>query len=140
MMTSWSCLPIWLKRVFQVVALLDSLASIVIAAPPQSVLNAMSYLLTVFCEIAQTVAFPFGSADLCFHAGGDAVSKYPNLRAFAHQGISKEQPQLTLLGIAVIEELRKEQMRRNGDIALVHSEAAILSSVFDIGGNISGIG
>lgn len=29
MMTSWSCFPIWLKRVFQVVALFDNLASIV---------------------------------------------------------------------------------------------------------------
>ena len=71
------------------VALFDNLASIVNAIPPQSVLNAMSHLLTVFSEIAQTVAFPFGSADLSFHSSGDPVTKDPHFGTFAHKGIAE---------------------------------------------------
>lgn len=49
------------------------------------------YLLASIGEVAQAVVLPFGSANFCFHAGGDAVAKDPHLAALAHQGISEEQ-------------------------------------------------
>ena len=49
------------------------------------------YLLASIGEVTQAVVLPLGSADFCFHAGGDAVTKDPHLAALAHQGISEEQ-------------------------------------------------
>ena len=68
------------------------------------------------------------------------LSKYPHLAALAHEGISEEQSQLALFRIGVIQKLRKQQVGRDGNISGIHSEAAILTGIFNIGGNISGIG
>ena len=67
------------------------------------------------------------------------LSKYPHLAALAHEGITEEQPKLALFRIGIIQKLRKQQVGCDGNVTLVHSKAAILSSIFDIGGNISGI-
>src|SRR5699024_2912915 len=100
----------------------------------------VGYLLAHSRKISQTVVLPFGSADLRFHAGRAVFSEYPHLGAFAHEGVSKEQPQLTLLWIGVIEELRNQQMRRNGNVSGVHGKAAVPPGVLHIGGHLSGIG
>src|SRR5699024_9156459 len=100
----------------------------------------VGYLLTCSRKISQTVVLPFGSADLRFHAGRDVLSKHPHLGAFAHEGVSKEQPQLTLLWVVVTEKLWEQQMRRNRDVSGVHGKAAVPPGVLHISGHLSGIG
>ena len=68
------------------------------------------------------------------------LSKYPHLAALAHEGIPEEQPKLALFRIGIIQKLRKQQVGCDGNISGIHGEAAVLSSIFDIGRNISGIG
>ena len=80
------------------------------------------------------------AADLRFHAGRDVFAEHPHLGAFAHEGVSKEQPQLAFFWIVVTEKLRKQQMRRNRDVSHVHGEAAVSPGILYIGGHISGIG
>ena len=42
------------------------------------------YLLASIGEVTQAVVLPLGSADFCFHACGDAVTKDPHFAALAH--------------------------------------------------------
>ena len=66
----------------------------------------------------------------------------PNTHTSEHllKGIAEEQPQLTLFWIAVVQKLRKQQMRRDGDKAAVHGEPAVFPCGGDILFYLSGIG
>jgi hypothetical protein len=67
----------------------------------------MSYLLTGVRKVPQAVVFPSGTLDFCIHTGRNPVTKHPHLGTFAHKGIAKEQTQLTLFGVVVVQKLRE---------------------------------
>lgn len=73
------------------------------------------------------VAFPSGTLDFRFHTGRDPVPEHPDLGAFAHQGVSEEQPEFAFRIVVVIKELRKQKMRCNRDESPLHGKAAVAS-------------
>ena len=98
----------------------------------------MLNLLKILSEVAQAVILPLGSFDFCFHAGRDMTSKDPDLRTLAHDGISEKKTEFTLLLVAIIQKLWKQQVWCDGDISLFHCKAAVGSGgsyvLFDVSG------
>ena len=66
------------------------------------------------------------------------TSKDPDLRTLAHDGISEEKTEFTLLLVAIIQKLWKQQVWCDGDISLFHCKAAVGSGgsyvLFDVSG------
>lgn len=90
--------------------------------------------------MANDVVLSFGAGDFCLYARRNTAAENPDLVTFAHQHISEEQPEISLIGICVIKELGIQQMRRDRDIAFVDSKAAVSAGSFGIGIDISAIG
>lgn len=93
-------------------------------------------LLTFFGEVAEAVVLPLGSVDFSLHPGRDTLAEHPDLRAFAHQGVTEEQSKLALVRLGIVQELPEQQMWCDGDISGIHSMAAMSSGsdhvLFDV--------
>ena len=66
------------------------------------------------------MSLPSRSLDLGLHALGDPVTKDQHLGTFTQDGIPEKQTQLTLLGLVVVKELRKQQVRCDGNVSGIY--------------------
>lgn len=85
------------------------------------------------------MSLPNCSLDLGLHALGDPLTEDPHLGTFTQDGIPEKQTQLTLLGLVVVKELRKQQVRCDGNVSGIYRKTAVASGGSSVAFDISGI-
>src|SRR5690554_5969876 len=90
------------------------------------------HLRAAFGEIADRCAALSGFFQLDGHAGGYAAAETPDLLTLAHEHQAHEDGQAALRLVAVVHELGKEEMGREGDRALLHGKPRVTAGTCEV--------
>ena len=89
-------------------------------------------LLAVGRKVSDGALLLFGFANLGSHALGDMLTEYPHFGTLGHECHVHEHGKSMIMFIAIIHELRKEQMRCKRYTAAVNSKSAIPPGIGNI--------